>query len=233
MKKTILGEILVFIKALVTGGTIDSSTTIKKQNNMIEQLFSDIHNEELAAGAILNEEYHGFREDYLILHCLLRKYNIKSVFEVGTNMGTGTKIIKNAIMPYYNDDDTVVYSLDLPTELAHISLQHPISEGKGDSVGHRCDLPFIQLRGDSMNFDYSPYPAEAYFIDGEHDYMHPKHEAMHAIRNKARLIIFHDADMGPVYNAIIDAFQTVQQHNVFEYKLYRVKDTRIAYAVRA
>lgn len=184
--------------------------------------FAEIYTEELAAGAILNEEYHGFREDYLILHCLLRKFGIKSVFEIGTNMGTGTKIICNAIGP-----EGKVYSLDLPTELAHISLQHPINEGKGDSVGHRCDLPFAQLRGDSMDFDYSQYPAEAYFIDGEHDYDHPHHEAICAITNKPKLIIFHDSDMPDVYNAIVDAFTGTKK-----YDLYRVIDTRIAYAVR-
>lgn len=189
---------------------------------IIEQQFTDVHTAALAENAILNEEYHGFKEDYLVLHCLLRKHNIKSCFEIGTNMGTGTKIIKNACGP-----DSTVYSLDLPTELAHISLQHPINEGKGDSVGHRCDLPFTQLRGDSMVFDYSPYKGvEAFFIDGEHDYNHPNHEAKQAISCGARLIIFHDSDMAQVWAGIQDAFAET------DYTIFRVTDTRIAYAVR-
>ncbi len=186
--------------------------------------YSEIVTDELSAGAILNEEYHGFKEDYLALHCLLRKYGIKSVFEVGTNMGTGTKIIANAIGP-----EGKVFSLDLPTELAHISLQHPINEGKGDSVGHRCDLPFEQLRGDSMTFDYSPYKGvEAFFIDGEHDYEHPYHEAEAAIRAEAKLIIFHDADMEEVAKAIENSFIYAMGEC---YQVFRVTDTRIAYAV--
>lgn len=188
---------------------------------MITQTFKDIYTDELAEGAILNTEYHGFREDYLLLHCLLRKYQPKSVFEIGTNMGTGTKIIKNAV------PDADVYSLDLPTELAHISLQHPINEGKGDSVGHKCDLPFTQLRGDSMKFDYSKYPCEAYFCDGEHDFEHPFFESLEMINQKPKLIVYHDADCPPVYEAIVGAFLLNS-----DYELFRVTDTRIAYGVR-
>jgi hypothetical protein len=186
---------------------------------MTNQTFTDIYTEELAKGAIINDEFTGFKEDYLILHCLLRKYQPVSVFEIGTNMGTGTKIMKNAL------PDADIYSLDLPTELAHISLQHPISEGKGDSVGHRCDLPFTQLRGDSMEFDYSEYPCEAYFCDGEHDFEHPFHETTEMIKLKPKLIVWHDSDIQVVWDAITKAITD-------DYELFRVTDTRIAYAVR-
>jgi predicted O-methyltransferase YrrM len=188
---------------------------------MIQQTYKEIVTPELLKGAIENNEYHGFREDYHLVHCLMRIYNPKSIFEIGTNMGTGTKILKNAV------PSAEVFSLDLPTELAHISLQHPINEGKGDSVGHKCNLPFTLLRGDSMKFDFSLNPCDAYFIDGEHDYDHPFHEAKQVLKNKPKLIIFHDSDIDVVYNAIIDAFKG-NKH----YDLYRVTDTRIAYAVR-
>jgi len=188
---------------------------------MTNQTFADIYTDELAKGAILNEEFTGFKEDYLILHCLLRKYQPKSVFELGTNMGTGTKIIKNAV------PDAEVFSLDLPTELAHISLQHPINEGKGDSVGNKCDLPFTQLRGDSLKFDYSKYPCEAYFIDGEHDFAHPLYESLEILKLSPALVIYHDADIKEVNEAIVLAFR-----NRTGYQLFRVTDTRIAYAVR-
>lgn len=187
---------------------------------MIKQTYSDIVTPELLQGAIENNEYHGFREDYHVLHCLLRKYQPKSVFEIGTNMGTGTNIICNAV------PKAKVYSLDLPTELAHISLQHPISEGKGDSVGHKCKFPFTQLRGDSLKFNYESYPCEAYFIDGEHDWIHPNTEGWAALDNEAKLVIWHDADITDVANAI----GNIEEHSQ-GYKFYRVTDTRIAYAV--
>jgi hypothetical protein len=187
---------------------------------MIHQTYADICTPELLAGAIENTEYHGFREDYHVLWCLLKKYNPASVFEIGTNMGTGTNIICHAL------PQAKVYSLDLPTELAHISLQHPISEGKGDAVGSKCKLPFTQLRGDSLIFDYSPYRCEAAFVDGEHDWQHPFTEASALMENGTELIVFHDADIADVYDAIIDAF------DYKPYDLYRVTNTRIAYAVK-
>src|SRR5688572_17829731 len=101
---------------------------------MIQQTFNDIYSEELAKGAIINDRHTGHREDYLILHCLLRKYKPKCFCELGTNTGFGTKIIKNAL-----GKDSEVYTIDLPAEKANLTNQHPISEGKGDCVGYECD----------------------------------------------------------------------------------------------
>lgn len=181
---------------------------------------TDIITPELEAGAIYNDEFEGFHQDYLVLHCLLRKHEPKSIFEIGTNMGTGTNIICNAA-PLAK-----VFSLDLPTELCHQSLQHPISEGKGDNVGSNCKRVFTQLRGDSMNFDYSQYPCEAYYVDGEHDEQHVAHEAREIIKQKPKLIVFHDSDIPGVRRGIIAAFWG---HN--DYEVFRVEDTRIAYAL--
>lgn len=189
---------------------------------MIPILSKDIITPELQYGAIFNFEFDGFYLDYLVLHCLLRIHKPKRFLEVGCNMGTGTKIIKNAIW------DSEVYSLDLPTELAHISLQHPISEGKGDNVGKNCNLPFTLLRGDSLKFDYTTvYPINGWFIDGEHDYDHPHHEAKEAIKSGAEFISFHDADIACVGQAIEDAFKNNESYDVF-----RVADCRIAYAIK-
>lgn len=184
---------------------------------------SQIISEERMKGAILNTDFEGFVDDYAVLHCLIKIYKPKRFCEIGCNMGVGTKIIKNAI------GDGEVFSLDLPTELAHKSLQSPISEGKGDKVGSMCNLPFTLLRGDSMTFDYSGlYPIDGWFIDGEHDYEHPNHETREAIKMGSNLIVFHDANIECVYNAIVEAFKGEE----YFYDLYRVIDTRIAYAVK-
>lgn len=192
---------------------------------MINQTYKDIVTQELLTGAIENNEYHGFREDYHVLHCLIRKYKPTSLLEIGTNMGTGTNIICNAGKAWMMK----VYSLDLPTELAHISLQHPISEGKGDKVGSRCAFGYTQLRGDSMTFDFSKYPCDAYFIDGEHDFNHPFKECNEVQRLKPKLIIFHDADIPEVWSAI---HNSINVYGGMKYDLYRVTDTRIAYALK-
>ena len=203
------------------GGLITAFVVFYYICSMKNTLSTSIISRKLAKGAIFNDEYQGFHEDYLVLHCLLRLHNPKTLFEIGTNMGTGTMIMKNAV------PDCDIYSLDLPTELADLSLQHPINEGKGDSVGHRCSLPFTQLRGDSMKFDYSQYKCDAYFIDGEHDYDHPHHETKEVLKLQPKLIVWHDSDMTDVRKAIDDAFKGVSN-----YDLFRVTDTRIAYAIK-
>ncbi len=186
--------------------------------------FASIVTPALAAGAILNEEYHGFKEDYLILHTLVNVYKPKTFMEVGTNMGTGTNIICNA------NPEMKVFSLDLPYEMAHVSLQSPVSEGKGMNTGQYCKFPFTQLWGDSTKYEYSQhYPLEGWYIDGEHNYDNPYKETLEAIKSGAKLIIWHDTDIQCVYDAIVDAFRDSGSK---DYKVFRVIDTRVSFALK-
>jgi len=183
--------------------------------------FSDIYSDELAKGAIINDRHPGFKEDYLILHCLLRKYKIKSCFEIGTHVGWGTQIIKNAL-----GEDSEVYSLDLPNDEAWKSDQHPVVNPNGE-IGSRCKLPYTQLLGDSRTFDYSKYPVESFYCDAEHSYTNVYIETSAMIEMKPRLIIYHDADSENVYNGVVDAFGDNK-----EYELVIVAGTRILYAIK-
>ncbi len=182
--------------------------------------FAEIVTPDMAFSAIINDDFPGFKEDYLILHCLLRMNNPKTIFEIGTNMGTGTEIICNAV------PNAKVYSLDLPTEEAHISLQHPISEGKGDKVGSYCKRPFTQLRGNSMTFDFSKYPCEAYYIDGEHTYKNVLQETKAILKCKPKLVVYHDSDIDEVMQAIVDGVGKRR------YSITRVEGTRITYLTK-
>lgn len=188
---------------------------------MIQQTFNDIYSIELADGAIINDRHTGHMNDYLILHCLLQKYKPKTFFEIGTNTGFGTLIIKNAL-----GYDSVVYSLDLPAIDAHLSNQSPISEGKGDCVGYECKLPYYQIFGDSRIYDYTLAPAEGYFVDSDHIYENVFFETKAILKVKPKIIIYHDADVNEVYNAIVDAMKDEA------YDLFRVVDTRIVYALK-
>ncbi len=192
---------------------------------MTEQKYADIVTLELLDGAIFNDEFHGFRADYSVIHCLLKIHKPKTLLEIGTNLGRGTKIMKNALGP-----ESQVYSLDLPTELAHISLQHPVNEGHGDRVGYLCDLPFTQLRGDSMKFDFSHFPCEAYYIDGEHTTNAVKHETKEILKLNPNLVIYHDSDMPEVMQGILDGLELSKKKS--KYELVRVVDTRIAYLLK-
>jgi hypothetical protein len=183
---------------------------------MKEISYEDLNTDILSYGAILHT-HAPFVKDYLTLHILLKKYDIKSVMEIGTHIGEGTNIICNAV------PKAKVYSLDLPLAEAKKTLQHPSLKDMG--VGQICKFPYTQLYGDSMAFDYPV--CETWFIDGEHDYAHPRHETSEAIKQKAKLIIWHDADMTEVFNAIHDSFI----YNG-DYELYRVTGTATAYAIR-
>lgn len=189
---------------------------------MIKQTYNDIVTPELLIGTLDHNPHTGFLEDYRVLSCLLKIHKPKTLFEVGTNVGGGINVMK-AALPSLD-----VFSLDLDYETMRLnSKQYPIGANGEDRVGMNAKVPYTQLRGDSMNFDYSAYPCEAYFIDGEHDYEHPFTETKEILKNNPKLIIWHDSDIEPVYNAIIDAFKGNKK-----YDLYRVTDTRIAYALR-
>lgn len=189
------------------------------------QLYYDIVTVELLKGAIENNEFPGFREDYHLLHCLIRKYQPRTFMEIGTNCGTGTNIICNAGKNWLMQ----VYSLDLPTEECHKSLQHPVSEGKGDKVGSNCSFHYKQLRGDSMTFDFGAMPCEGYFCDGEHDYEHVCHETTQMLNQNPKIVIYHDADLKEVRDTIVAA---VMERADWDYDLFFIKGTRIAYAVK-
>ena len=183
---------------------------------MISEPFQEIVTPELAKGAIINNRHPGFREDYLVIHCLIRKYKPASLFEIGTNTGFGTKIIKNAI------GEGTVFSMDLPVEEFRKLQSYP------SEPGLECDVPYVQLYGDSLTFEFERYPAEAYFVDGAHDYRHVFHEATEILKLSPRLIIFHDADIPEVYSGILNAFSGTDK-----YQLSQVTDTRIVYAIKS
>jgi hypothetical protein len=163
---------------------------------------------ELSSRAIINDEFKGFREDYLVIHCLLRKWNPRTLFEIGTNHGRGTKIMKNAV------SECKIFTLDIK-----------------EYAGGWIDFDCVKLIGDSTNFDYSPYyPIESWFIDGDHTYKNVYKETEEAIKSEATYIIYHDSDIHEVYTAIVDSFKSFDSENRWD--LYRVEDTRIAYAIK-
>ena len=186
--------------------------------------YADICTNELTDGAI--KHYHEpFIQDYLVLHCLLKAYKVKSVFEIGCNEGVGTKIICNAV-----GKEGTVYSLDLPRELAHLSKQHPFSEGKGENkVGHKCNLPFTLLFGNSLTFDYSKYPCEAFYVDGEHLEVNVFHEVSEILKLTPKIVILHDTDMPEVMTGLKRAVDRRSNN----YTIYRVVDTRISYLLKS
>lgn len=195
---------------------------VQKHSKMIQQNYSDVVNDDLLKDSLDHNAHTGFLEDYRTITCLLRVFKPGSIFEVGTNVGSGINVMKKAL------PEATIYSLDLDYETMKLnSKQYPISPNGEDRVGTAARVEYTQLRGDSMKFDYSQFRCESYFIDGEHDFDHPFHESKEIAKLEPKLIIWHDADIDCVYKAIVDAIG-----NNEKYTLYRVNGTRIAYAVR-
>lgn len=187
--------------------------------------YTDIVNDELLKGTLDHNAHTGFLEDYRVISCLLKIHKPKSLFEVGTNIGSGINVMAAAL------PGLKIYSLDLNYATMKLnSKQYPIGPSGEDRVGSGAKVPYTQLRGDSLDFNYEAYKCEAYFIDGEHDHLHAAHETRRALQQNPKLIIWHDADMPPVYDGILDAFATTSESK--NYSLYRVEGTRIAYAIR-
>lgn len=178
---------------------------------------NDIITPELMSNAITRNEFFGFFEDFSVLHCLIKKYQPKSLFEIGTCEGVGTMIIKNAM------GTGTLYSLELPP---NIPKQYFFLNEQ--TTGAKCSLPYVQLFGDSMTYDYAKhYPIDSWFIDGEHDYAHAFHESTEALLSNPSTCFWHDTDIPDIFQAVLDTFGKSN-----DYHVYRVTDTRITYAIK-
>lgn len=198
---------------------------------MTHKNYNDIVSPELLVGTLDHNVHTGFLQDYRALSCLLKIYQPSSIFEVGTNVGGGINVMAAAL------PSAKIYSLDLDYETMKLnSLQYPIGTNGEDRVGSAAKVPYTQLRGDSMTFDYSKYPCEGYFIDGEHDRIHASKETFEVLNCQPKIIIFHDSDMPEVMAGILDGFEKYSFEKLdFQavYKLFRVDDTRIAYLLKS
>lgn len=187
---------------------------------------------DLMQGAYVRHDFPGFKEDFSVIHCLLRKYQPANVLEVGTSHGYGTRVLCAAfkVRPFIAWSSPV-YSIDVPpgTDANIIYPDH--EDGHPKLPGKHCRFiyRYHQLFGDSRVFDYSPYyPLEAWFIDGKHNYEFCTADTLQALKAKPKLIIWHDLQIDEVRQAVTEVMSRYQN----DYNLYRVIDTRIGFALR-
>lgn len=172
---------------------------------------------------IYRDDFPGFKEDYTTIHCLLKKYSPLNLLEIGTNTGTGTYIICNALK------GKNVYSMDLPPEITNEQMYPNKEDGKPpiSEVGINCKLPYTQLWGDSTQFNYKDLPyIDAWFIDGKHNFEYVNKDTTIALGYKPLLLIWHDCQIEEVTLGALEAMKNQP------YTLYHVDNTRIIYAVR-
>lgn len=188
-------------------------------------------------GAIVRDDFQGFREDYLALHCLLRMYKVKSLIEIGTSTGLGTKVICKAIgvrrwallEALRIRRDRKVYSIDVPPGTDPKLIYPEAEDGHPQRAGMYNPYPYKQLFGDSRVYDFSAlYPVDAWFIDGKHRYDFVTEDSKQALRSRAQLIVWHDLQIEEVQRAITDIIERQGQN----YRLCRIIGTRMGYLVR-
>ena len=181
--------------------------------------YNEIVKEDLIQNAIINTEFIGFKEDYLVIHCLLSEWKPKKIFEIGTCTGAGCMIMHNA------SPESKIITLDIV------------------KCGPMCPPIVEKIVCDSLIYDYSKhYPIDCWFIDGHHVYENAYKETSEAIKSSAKYIIYHDADIEGVYNGIMDSFKDSNTSD--NYDLYQVVNpphiysstgnnvTRIVYAIK-
>jgi predicted O-methyltransferase YrrM len=136
-----------------------------------------------------------------VLATLVAYLRPKTFFEIGTYDGFSTlHLQKNA------PADAVIYTLDLPQDKTDIILKNDLIEAHRDIKNinlntHRrfqANSGIVELLGDSMNFDYSPYGGKVdfIFVDANHSYAYVKQDTENAFRmlSPRGVILWHDYD---------------------------------------
>ena len=199
---------------------------------MIKIDYEDIVTSTYMADAIIRDDFPGFKEDYLVVHCLLKKYKPNRLVEIGTSTGVGTNIICNAVglsrFLFWKNKGIKVYSIDVPPGTDQSILYPDAEDGHPERAGAKCKYPYVQLYGNSVDFDFSPYyPIDAWFIDGKHNYEYAMKDTAQALLSGPFLLMWHDVQIEEVGKAVIDVMDGKK-----EFELFRVGDTRVACAIK-
>lgn len=197
---------------------------------MLEINYSNIVKPPYSDSAIVRDDFPGSKEDYLVLHSLIRKYNPRYFMEIGTSSGRGTKVICNAmgIRKFWFNLGKKVYSLDVPPGTDPKIMYPEGEDGHPLRAGCDCDLPYKQIFGNSYSFDFSPYyPIEGWFIDGKHNYKYVKNDTKLALKSNPILIVWHDMQISGVSRAVKEVMKKNKKYN-----LLLVSGTRMAFAIK-
>ena len=139
-----------------------------------------------------------------VLAAIVAHLQPKTVFEMGTYTGFSTlHLIENA------PRDSVIYTLDLPHDKAEVVLRNDLHEAHRDikNINLNARRHFdaareggrvVELFGDSITFDFSPYygKTDFVFIDANHSYLYVKSDTENALRmlSNRGVILWHDYD---------------------------------------
>jgi predicted O-methyltransferase YrrM len=173
-----------------------------KESNLYREITSAVR---FSRSNCLNADFGTIRPiEAQVLAALVAHLKPRTVFEMGTYTGFSTlHLIENAPL------DTVIYTLDLPQDKSDIVLKNDLHEAHRDikniNLNERRYFHVkeargrvIELFGDSMTFDFSPYygKVDLAFIDANHSYLYVKSDTENALRmlSDRGVVLWHDYD---------------------------------------
>jgi predicted O-methyltransferase YrrM len=172
-----------------------------------------------------------------VLAHLIAHRKPENIFEIGTYDGLTT-----LHFAYNSPKESIIYTLDLPpdTDVTALSKQYSYDDLQAVKLSVETSnkrkfkndptiTNIVELFGDSMRFDFSPYYGmiDFMFIDGNHSYEFVKSDTENAFRmlSSNGVIVWHDYD----YICHKDTFNYLnsltREHG---YKIYFIQGTRFA-----
>lgn len=171
-----------------------------------------------------------------VVGALLVKLQPKNIFEFGTYKGFSTlHLLENS------SNDTKIFTLDLPLAQDSANFRHDLVEAHRDmkNIEHNTERYFvksprknqiIELFGDSMTFDYSPYVGKIdfIFIDANHSYSYVKSDTENALKmlSSGGVILWHDYDF--IHPGIFKYINELSRSK----KIYFIERTRYAFYIK-
>lgn len=173
-------------------------------------------------------------EMYVINH-LVKKYDPKTIFEIGTFDGRTT--LNFALN---TDPKSTLYTLDLP-QTAMNDVKYDLATGEETYVNKKMSgARFInteyenritQLYGDSATFDLSPYfnSIDFIFLDGSHSYdyvISDSQNALKLLKNGKGVIVWHDYG---AWDGVTQALDTLKHTDKNFKNIVNIKSTSLVY----
>jgi predicted O-methyltransferase YrrM len=167
-----------------------------------------------------------------VLAALVMHLKPGTIFEIGTYTGFSTlHLARNS--PF----DATIYTLDLPYDKTEITLRNDLNEAHRDIKNINLNekryfhadeerKKIVELFGDSMTFDFSPYfgKMDFIFIDANHSHAYVKSDTENALKmlSDRGVILWHDYDFihPGVFKVINEAAKTK--------RIYYIERTRYA-----
>jgi precorrin-6B methylase 2 len=155
-------------------------------------------------------------------------HDIKSILEIGTNLGYTTKNIA------LNFPQAKVYTIDIYKELGIVQQDNPcLGEIPCQSeVGREAKncKNVVQIYDNSGTYRYKMLSFDCVFIDGNHSYEGVRNDFLNLIGHfeKDAIISFHDVNDNPITEGVTRFLKELEQLGI---SVFKVNNSNVAYII--